>query len=154
MLYAQLLLLLPFLWWSPTQAAELFTLDEVKITYREFFPGGQDPLITQNALLPDRALGKELNLGINTSILKVFYWNNIIHSTTDEYALNGKNGQFRVIGLEFTLGVDFSKIISAIPITLGYYHYSQHILDSEHSLGHFPVRDGIELNLYIYRGKK
>lgn len=135
---------------QPAEAAELFQIEQVKVTYRSYFPGGTDPLITQNGYLPDRALSKSLDLSVDTTLGKYFYWNWNVHSMTDTL-VHGQGGQFRMVGLEMRLGIDFSKIWSFIPVTAGYYHDSDHILDSPHSLGHFPVKDAVEFNFILYR---
>lgn len=126
----------------------VFDLSEVSLTYRSFFPGGHDPLITDTGLV-NKQLGKEMDLSVNTSLLRYLYWNNTIHSLTDA-DVNAGGGQFRMVGWEFGLGIDFRKISSSIPLTAGYYHYSQHSLDHEYPW-HFPVRDAIELKLLIYQ---
>lgn len=128
---------------------KIWELDELKFTYRSFFEGGRDPLITDNGL-PNRALGKELNLTMNTSLFKYGYFNNTIHSMTDEIKGTGGSGQFRMVGWEFGLGVDFSKISKHTPFSVGYYHYSQHALDHTYPWA-FPVKDAIEVNIYLFR---
>lgn len=128
---------------------EIFELRQVEVTYRSFFGGGYDPLITQNPYQPNRALGKELNLQVNTDLGYLLYWNNTIHSMTD-HEVGTNSGQFRMVGLEIQLGVDIRKIVPEVPVSIGYYHYSRHLLDTEWGLGHWPVEDGIELKLRLY----
>lgn len=132
------------------EADTIFRVKEVNVTYRSFFPGGTDPLITQNPALPDRALGKELNLTVNTDFLKYLYWNNTVHSMTDIEASTGAAGQFRMVGLETSLGIDLMRLWKVLPVSVGYYHFSRHILDSPGGLGHFPVLDAAELKLQLY----
>ncbi len=126
-------------------AAEPFELNEVHIHYRDFFPNGHDPLITQNGL-PNRGLGKELNLRVNTDVLTYGYWNNLVHSMTDEDAATGANGQFRTVGWNFQLGLHATRWLD-----IEYEHYSQHLLDYDRRDQHFPVQDSIGIKLYLFR---
>ncbi len=122
-------------------------LDQVYLEYRQYFHGGRDPLITSNGL-SNRELEKELNIGIDTRLLKFGYWNNIVHSTTDQDRDN-HHGQFRLIGLESRLGIRISQHLD-----ISYYHHSQHLLDTSYAHDDFPVRDGIELKIYLYSPKR
>lgn len=118
-------------------------LNEVYINYKQFFPGGVDPLITENGL--QNNLDKELNLHINMDFLDHFYWNNLIHSMTD--VNNNGNGQFRLIGWNFNIGLHITDYVD-----FGYHHFSQHLLDYQGPPGyHFPVQDAVELNVFIFR---
>ena len=121
-------------------------LDEVSVKYISFFPGGRDPLITNNGLL-DRELGKLLNLNIKTTIFKYGYWNSLVHSYTDAYSTTHFDGQFRSVGLNMELGIRITPFLDVFA-----WHYSQHLLDtSSINVGGFPVQDGIGINLYLYR---
>lgn len=134
---------------GPAEAADWLELQDVSITYRSYFPGAVEPLVTQNSMAPGKNLGKELNVDINSDIFDYLYWNNTVHSYADENS-EGGGGQFRVVGWEFGLGVDFRKIWRQWPVSFGYYHWSTHILDASWGLGHFPVRDSLELRIYLY----
>lgn len=133
-----------------TVAFDLFQVREMNVIYRKFDSGGTDPLITQNPNVPNRALNEEIDLQVNTDLLKYFYWDNTIHSMTDQ-TLQGGQGQFRMIGLEWGLGVDLSRVWKALPVSIGHYHYSQHILDGTWGYGHFPVVDALEIKLQLYK---
>lgn len=138
---------------QPANAADWLELQHLDITYRSYFPGGIDPLLTQNPTLPGRTLGKELNLTVDTYFFDFIYWNSTVHSMTDA-VLNSDGttdgGQFRMVGLETGLGIDFHKIYGEFPVSIGYYHWSTHVLDAEDGLGPFPRRDAIELRVRLY----
>lgn len=131
-----------------SEADSLFELQQVALTYRSFFDGGVDPLITENPYLPNRAMGKELNLNVDTNILNYFYWNSVVHSMTD-HEVGSDSGQFRMVGLEFGLGLDVRRIWEGLPVQVGYHHQSLHTLDSA-SPYHFPVQDSVELKIFVY----
>lgn len=133
-----------------------FELQEVYVTYRSFLPGGTEPMITQNPALPDRALGNELDLTVNINLFKYLYWNNTVHSLTDRQAGAPTDpGQFRMVGLEMGLGIDLMRLWEVLPVSVGYAHYSRHVLDAPYGLGHSPVEDSIEIKLHIYtKGSK
>lgn len=126
----------------------LIELEEVKITYMSFFPGGRDPLISYNGL-PDRSPGKQLDLRIDTTVANYFYWTNTVHSLTDQYASTGHEGQFRVVGLNMILGLRVASFLD-----IYYYHFSKHLLDAVYAPGGFPVVDSIGFNLYLFRKDK
>lgn len=124
--------------------AAFIELKEVSADYKSFFPGGSDPLITDNGQ-PNRGLDKEISLGINTDIANFLYFDNVVHGRTDN--IKGTNsGQFRTVGWNFKFGIRVSRTIE-----FGYWHHSQHLLDTEYKYGHFPVEDGIQLKIYLYR---
>lgn len=127
--------------------ADMIDLREVSIDYRNYFPGGRDPLITSNGL-PNRGIGKGLDVNINSDILDWVYWNNRINSKTD-YDTVGHGGQFRLVGWETAFGVHLSSYVD-----IGYYHHSQHILDAAYKYDNYPVEDAIQIKLYLYRSKK
>ena len=133
---------------SKADEYNIVNVDELKINYKSFFPGGSNPLITENGLL-NRTLDKELSLTVNTFIFNVFYWNNRIHSLTDKENVPNGIGQFRLVGLESQLGVNLTPWVS-----LEYYHHSQHLLDYMYPYGHFPVEDAFSLNIFLIRSKK
>ena len=130
-----------------SEAGDLGVLElrEVSVDFKQFFDGANYPLITNNGL--GQALDKELNLNIKTDILNYFYWDSTIHSMTDKRLYSDKAGQFRLIGLEFGFGLRVSSTLE-----VGYYHYSQHLLDAEFPW-HFPVVDAVQVKIYLYRDK-
>lgn len=131
---------------------DVLELNEASVGYINYFPGGVDPLITENSNLPNRTIGSNLELNINSNILKYLYWNNKVHAGTDKVLnTNGSvsSGQFRTVGLEFHLGVIISDNLQ-----FGYYHHSIHTLDTTYGGGTFPRLDGIELKLFLYKANK
>lgn len=128
-------------------AGETVELDKVDITYRDFFPGGRDPLITDTGI-PNRQLGKEVSLNVDTNIITYFYWNNRIHGMTDEVTNSGGRGQFRAVGWEFDVGFQLLNFLS-----LGYHHHSQHVLDHEAPFN-WPVQDAVFINVVLFSKHK
>lgn len=130
---------------------KLMELKEASATYKDFFPGGSDPLITQNGL-PNRTLGQEVALNLNVDLLQVLYFNNRVHGGTDEIksadGLTTGRGQFRTVGWEFELGVRISDYIN-----ISYYHHSQHILDYDPGR-RFPVQDALQLKIFFFRDQR
>jgi hypothetical protein len=126
-----------------SDAAEwhVIDLDGVYVNYKQFMPGGRDPLVTENGL--GHHMDKELNLHFDSTILKYGYWNNMVHSMTDE-DVNG-HGQFRVVGWNFQLGAHLCKYLD-----VQYEHYSQHLMDAQLPYG-FPVQDSVGIVLHLYR---
>ncbi len=137
-----------------SRAADWLELDSVDIIYRSFLPGGVDPLITENPNLPNRTLGKELNLQMNTHMFDFIYWDAVVHSMTDEVFVPdhtySTTGQFRMVGLELGLGIDFRRIYSQLPVSFGYYHYSRHVLDTVYGSGPFPREDALEIKVHLF----
>lgn len=123
--------------------ADTLELQEIKLNYKSFFPGGSDPLITQNGL--NHNMDKELNLHLNMDFFDHFYWNNMIHSMTDKDEAG--SGQFRLVGWNFNLGLHLTDYVD-----FGYHHFSQHLLDYA-GPNHYPVQDAWEINVYIFRKK-
>lgn len=123
---------------SYSSRADFIELNEIKVSYVNFFSGGRDPLISYN-----QNPNKLLDLDVNTNFATYFFWNNKIHSMSD-------NSQFRVIGLNTLLGLRIFDFMD-----LYYYHYSQHLLDTATYQygGGFPLLDGIGINLYLFQKK-
>ena len=126
--------------------ADSMSIEELSVQYKHFLSGGSHPLITENGL-SGKTLDKELNLTLNTNIFKYVYFNNFVHSMTDKN-VDGSQGQFRLIGWQYAIGAHLSSALD-----VGYYHFSQHLLDTTYSHGHFPVENAIELKLYLIRPK-
>lgn len=114
-----------------------FRLTEVSVKYQQLLPGAVDPMITYGPV--SQRLDKELNLVVNSEVLKYGYWDNTVHSETDQ-------SQFRKIGWELQLGVHATRFLDVF-----YEHYSQHLLDYS-SKEAFPRQDGVGIKLYLYRG--
>jgi hypothetical protein len=123
---------------------KLLELHELSMGYKQFGPGGSDPLLTQNGLGHDQ--DKEIELLMNTSLLKFIYWNNRVHAGTDK-DIDG-HGQFRTVGWQFQFGVHLSSYLD-----VQYEHHSQHVLDYTEPF-HFPVQDSIGIRIYFYRDQK
>jgi hypothetical protein len=122
---------------------DFLKLNEAHFQYLKFADGSRDPLITENGLR-NRAMNTELNLFVKLDVLKYFYFDNQIHSLTDQ-GIDGSNGQFRAVGWEYRAGVRLNSYFD-----VGYYHFSQHAID--HTLPyHWPVKDAIEINIYFFR---
>jgi hypothetical protein len=116
---------------------KLIELRESYINYKYFVHPGRDPLFTD---LPHK---EELNLHVNTDILRYMYWDNMVHSMTDA-------SQYRVVGLNTKLGVRLSGILD-----VQFEHFSKHMLDTVHPwMRGFPVEDSVGINLYLYRPDK
>lgn len=124
-------------------------LTDVYIEYRTYFPGGVDPIVTQNRALGPRDLDKYLGVQINFDVFKYAYMENLVHSKTDKDASG--SGQFRVIGWQFEFGVDWQRLFAWLPLRTAYYHHSQHTADNSNSYDHFPVEDAAMFRLTIYR---
>lgn len=129
---------------------ETLEIEDLTIKYINYFPGGVDPLLTQNGL-PNRTVGQDLQLSLSTSIYDHVYWDSIVHSGTDRiFADNGDTvpGQFRTVGLIMRLGLNLTDSTQ-----LGLFHHSQHLLDTTYAHGPFPRLDGIELKINLYRSR-
>lgn len=136
-------------------AFESLSLRSLTIDAKNFFPGGQDPLITGNGI-GNRTLGQELNLIIQADVVKYLYWDSTVHSATDRVLnLDGTTspGQFRMVGLEMGLGVDFRRLFPWLPVRLGLHHWSKHALDTTYPW-HFPVQDGVQLQIILYEHER
>lgn len=142
------LTILPLVCQVDAREFKLLELNEASMSYIDFFPGGSDPLITQNGT-PNRTLGKEVKLNLNVNLLKYMYLNNHVHGGTDEIIGSGGKGQFRTVGWEFQLGLHLSKYIDLFA-----HHHSQHLLDTTYQHGRFPVQDAVGIKIYFYRADK
>lgn len=125
---------------------DIVELEQVKIQYKDFFDDGHDPLVTQNGLL-NKQLGKELNVLIDTNLFQYFYFNNIVHSMTDENPSG--IGQFRTIAWSYDIGVRLTTFLN-VAIT----HRSQHLLDHVWPYGHFPLQNAVLFEVNLYSKKK
>ncbi len=133
------------------QPAEAVELKEVSITYRKYVMSSTDPLVTGYGTR-GRTLGDGLDLTVNSDLFTYLFWNNTVHAKTDTYP-DGVGGQFRLVGWEFSVGLDLARIWSDAPLTVGYYHYSRHALDAR-APWDFPREDALEVKLKLYGGAK
>lgn len=124
------------------QAWELLEVKRVDLTYINFFPGGRDPLVTANGL-PDRQLGKAVGLNLDIDVAEFVYFNNWVHTATDEHIIT-HSGQFRSVGWQSELGVRITQ-----QVEIFFQHHSQHVLDTFHQTMGFPVQDGIGFRLKL-----
>lgn len=124
-------------------AWELIEMQDVYVNYKQFLPGGRDPLITGNGI-PGQLMDRELNLHMDMDVLRVGYWHNMVHSMTAKDKDGG--GQFRVVGWNTQVGVHLCTYLD-----VQYEHYSQHMLDGTLPNG-FPVQDSVGIVLHLYRG--
>ena len=123
---------------SEAQAGENWFIqpDEVSVTYKKYHESSRHPLFTNSQL-------KEgVNITVNTDILGVFFWDNLVHSNTDD-------SQYRHIGWNFKLGV---RPLSWL--TLQYEHHSQHLLDTAYPHMKFPVEDSVGFTINIFQQRK
>ena len=132
------------------EAFDVLELREVTVIYRSYTAGSVDPLLTQNSYEPGRIVDKGLDLEVNSDVLGFFYWDNTVHSMTDRSAVDGP-GQFRMVGLEWRLGLDVERLCGALPLSIGWWHYSRHLLDTRWGLGHFPTADALEIKLKLFQ---
>lgn len=122
-------------------------LQKLELNAVKYFPGGVDPLLTQNPNLPSRTLGYKFEIHIDTTLLSYLYWNSRVFSSTDQVINPDEStsgGQFRDVGLEFHLGVNITE-----NLRFGYRHLSQHVLDANYGNA-FPREDGLEINLILF----
>jgi len=99
------------------------------------FTHARTPLLQQNGLNGPK---QELNLQVDSVLFSYFYFNNRIHSQTDER-------QFRVVGWNFKLGISIWRNLD-----VEYEHFSRHLLDRNPAFD-FPVQDSIGFRLYFNR---
>lgn len=119
-------------------------LQELAVDFRQYMPNGYYPYITNNGL-PDREVGQGLDVIMNLTVLKFFYWDNKIVSLADRGRGNSSPGQFRLVGWNFRFGLQLTEWIQ-----FGYFHFSQHLLDAQFPW-HYPVEDAYELRFIIYQ---
>jgi hypothetical protein len=87
-------------------------------------------------------MGKQIDLNVNADILTYGFWENRVHSMTDE-TVDGP-GQFRVVGWNYRIGVHVSKYLDVY-----YEHFSRHLLDTTYPTA-FPVQDSFGIKLRIF----
>lgn len=135
--------LLILLFSSFCYAENLIEIDRLYIETKWFSDYSRNPLIDNGS----RRLDKEINLQFNVDLFTYFYWNNKIHSLTDQ-SLNGKQELFRLVNWQFQLGFHLFEFLD-----LEYGHSSKHLLDSQWNY-EFPVEDYVGIRLYLYRSDR
>ena len=131
----------------PAKANDLFELDKVQIDYKSFANGGHDPMIQDSGLV-NRQADKYIDLGLDMSFLYVFYFNNVVHGTSDTPITGTANGQFRTVGWQYELGV---RVTDYLNVGMG--HHSQHMLDYE-GVNHFPVENWVGFSVKLFESKR
>jgi hypothetical protein len=130
-----------------SQAWDIFELREVTIDYKSIEFGSTDPVF-QSSGLQNREPDKYLGVNINLDIFHYFYMNNLVHGTSDSPTDKSGNGQFRIIGWQYELGLHFTEFLD-----LTYGHHSQHLLDYQ-GTNHFPVENYIGFRLKLFQSHK
>ena len=120
---------------TDADAGSVVELDEVSIHYLRFHPSARNPLFWNST--PK----EELDLNMNTNILRVVGWDNTVHSMTD-------SSQYHVVGWNLRLYLRVTQYAE-----VGYWHFSKHVLDSTYPYSKWPVEDALMINLYIFRAK-
>ena len=110
-------------------------LQEVKVGFIKMLDGTDDEIRSLN--IPGDALTSRLNLNVNTNLMVYGFWNNEIHSATD-------NSQFREVGYKTNLGIRLTDYLD-----VSFYHHSQHVLDSVSSFG-YETEDGVQIDIYLF----
>ena len=115
-----------------------FKLDEASINYKRFIGETRNPLFLHSKQK------EEINVNLNTTLLNVFFFNNKIHSMTDE-------NQYKIIGLNLFLGV---RLFESLDFQVE--HFSKHLLDERYAPQDFPVENSVGFVWYLHRdqGKK
>ncbi len=122
---------------ASAQAKEV-ELNEVSIDYRNYFSNGYSPMLPITS-----RLNKGLDLTLNVDVVGFLYFDNKVNSLVDQ-------NQFRLVGYNFRTGArPFSWL------EVGYFHWSQHILDqvnpSNALFEKFAVEDAIEIKFILFR---
>lgn len=117
-------------------------VQKVSLEYRSLSEGSRYPLITDNALLPNRKVDKELVLNLNSYIYQYFYWNNRVITYTDKPETGG-SGQFRTVAWEYKLGF---RVFSWLNLEMK--HRSEHTLETQHQSA-YPVQDSIGVEIFL-----
>lgn len=119
---------------NSASASEFKLLDfqEASLNYKKFL-GARHWLVTSPQ--------NELNLTLNTNFLHFLFWNNRVHSITDE-------ANFAYVGWNYFLGIRVTRFLD-----VQYEHFSAHLLDGRSRDGWYPVEDSIGFKLFLYRDK-
>lgn len=119
---------------------DIVTLDSLYVDYKDYAILNDK---NRDLLVYPEPAKEGVNLGLDTSILGVGYFNSQIEGTTT-------SAQYRGVGLQLQIGIRLSDYLD-----VGYYHHSQHTLDRPSGdIPRFAVEDAIELKIYIYRAHK
>lgn len=123
-----------------TASADLLALDSLYVDYKNY---GIVNDKNRNLLTYPEPAKEGINLGLEASLLDVFYLRPIVEGTTTD-------AQYRGVGLDLRLGLRVSPSVE-----IGYYHHSQHLLDrASATLPRYPVEDAIELKIFLYRARQ
>lgn len=114
---------------------KILDLEQVRVGYKNF-------IFARDPMFWDSTPKEQININIETSLMKYGFWNSFVHGTTDE-------SQYKRIGLQMELGVRISNSLE-----VSYKHHSQHMLDCTYPYQRFPVEDSVGVYLYLFRKDK
>lgn len=119
-------------------ASELdgFKLDELSINYKRFIGETRHPLFLNSKQK------EEVDLNFNTTILNYMFWDNTIHSMTDD-------SQYKIVGWNLKIGV---RLFDNLDFQAE--HFSKHLLDETYSVMRFPVENSIGFKWTLYKDNK
>jgi hypothetical protein len=96
--------------------------------------------------MPQYQAKESVSLGLDLALVGPIYWNNLIHTMTDD-------SQYRFVGWWFEFGLRSSQLPfyprSWPGIEAFYQHHSQHILEDRHPSMRFPVNDSIGFRIHF-----
>lgn len=127
-------------------AFEVIELKSADIEYRKYSSGGYNPLIQGYGLL-DKEADSYIGINIETNLFHYFYFNSVVHGTSDKPLSYNGHGQFRSIGWNYALGLYLTNFLR-----LEYRHHSQHLLDHQGAYP-FPVENSIGVKIKLYESK-
>jgi len=140
------IIILCLLFSVPVQAFEIVQLKDVEVEYRKYRHGGYNPLINGYGL-QDKEADTYLGISLDTDFFHYFYFNNLVHGTSDRPMSYNGYGQFRTIGWEYHIGLRVTEFLK-----VEYRHHSQHILD-HYGNQPFPVDNSFGFKLTLYESK-
>jgi len=129
---------------ASTATASPFQLRESWAEYHDYETGSRHLMVDWQ---DGRRLSKEINLHLNTDLMKVGYFDNEIWGLMDKKKSGGAS-RFRVVGWNYRLGI---RAISFLD--LYYQHTSSHVLDKKPPFK-YPVTDSWGVKLWFYRKDK
>lgn len=101
----------------------------------------------QDSGLFNRQADKYVGLSVDTAVMHYFFFNSLVHGTSDEPISGPGYGQFRTVGWQYQLGIYVTEFL-----TVQYEHHSQHMLDYSGG-NHFPVENSLGFTLKLYESK-
>lgn len=125
-----MMLLFLFLTFS-SHCFDVMKLNEVSVEYHLIQPG------SRIASIPQYRAVSEVGLTVDLSLAQYLYLRSFVHSLSDD------SPQVRHVGLAFEGGLRVWRIET------GWYHHSEHVLEGQHPLFRFPVRDGLFLRIKL-----